>query len=217
MKGLILKDFINLKKNIKITAAAAAFYAIMSFTQGDPSFFSSLFTLFFAILILNTYSLDELAKWDGYACTLPVSREDIVKSKYGLVIMLASFGVVFNSIFIIGFNVIMKKEPILSGLESCGVGAAIVIVFYSITIPIITKLGVEKTRLILIGIYVIPFLIGFFIKNKLEQGSLTIPTSVINLWHIITDHIYLFAPLALIIIMGISYSISVLIYKKKEF
>lgn len=217
MKGLILKDIIILKKNVKIMFAAAAFYAVMSFTQGDPSFFSSLFTLLFAILILTTYSLDEYAKWDGYGITLPVTREDIIKSKYALVVIVAFLGMILSSVFIMGYNVFTKQESILAGVEGAVAGAAIVLAFYSIILPIITKLGVEKTRLVMIVICVVPLLIGSFIKKSIEQSSITVPASIIHLWNTITDHIYLFAPLVLIIVMGISYNISVQIYKKKEF
>ena len=58
----MIKDFVNLKKNIKIFAVVTLLYGFMAFTSEDASFFSSIFTMLIAVLTLSAYSYDEIAK-----------------------------------------------------------------------------------------------------------------------------------------------------------
>lgn len=217
MKGLILKDFINLKRNIRIMTIFVLIYGIMAYTQEDASFLSSILVMLFAILFLNTYSLDEMAKWDGYALTMPITKEDIIKGKYISMLLLGIFGSGFSAVITILINVLLKKEDIFYGLQICGIGFAAVILFYSITIPFITKLGIEKARIIFIAVYMIPFLLGILIQKEIKKGSFQIPEAFVRIGEYVLKNVYLIVPLALLIILGISYMISVSIYRKKEF
>jgi hypothetical protein len=217
MKGLILKDFINLKRNIKIMAALTVLYAFMSFAQEDATFFSTIFTMLFAILMINTYSLDEAAKWDSYALTMPILKDDIVKGKYLMMLLLTLIGSLFSAVILVLLNIIMKAEVIFRGIEVCAVGAAVVILFYSITLPFITKLGVEKARFVFFAVYLVPFFVAYMLKKQLSEGNISIPEKLLGLSTMIMDNIYVIAPLVLVVALGISYMISIKIYRKKEF
>ncbi len=217
MIGLVIKDFVNLKKNIKIFSVAALLYVIMAFTSKDPSFFSSLFTVLIAMLTLNAYSSDEAAKWDIYALTMPVSREDIVRGKYAIMISLTLIGSAVGTVLTIVLNAVLGNEQIASGVMGCWIGAAIVILFYSITIPFITKLGVEKARLIFFMIYIIPFAIFFLMSNAIKDGRITISGELINIGYRLMDNAYVLLPLLLLFALAVSYTVSVRLYLKKEF
>jgi hypothetical protein len=217
MKGLILKDFINLKKNVKIFGVLTVLYAVMAFTSGDSSFFSSIFTMLFAVLTLSIYSYDELAKWDPYALTMPVSKDNIVQSKYIMMLLLTLIGSLFSIVISILINIAAKNDSIYAGITNCGVGAAVVILFYSITIPFITKLGVEKARLIFFAVYMIPFLLIVITDKAIKAMGLAIPQNLIDMVEWIIDNIYIILPFTLVIALVISYEISILIYRKREF
>jgi hypothetical protein len=217
MKGLILKDFINLKKNIKIFGVLTVLYAAMAFTSGDSSFFSSIVTMLFAVLTLSIYSYDELAKWDPYALTMPVSKDNIVQGKYIMMLLLTLIGSLFSIAISILINLAVKADSMFAGITSCGIGAAIVILFYSVTIPFITKLGVEKARLIFFAVYMIPFLLIVFADKALNAIGLTIPKNLIDMAKFISNNIYIILPITVVVALGISYVISIRIYRKREF
>jgi hypothetical protein len=217
MKGLILKDFINLKKNNKIFAGLTVLYWIMALMSEDTNFFSSVLIVLVALLTLSLYSYDDLAKWDSYALTMPISRDNIVQGKYLMMLLLTVLGVVYSSVFTILVNIYQKKEGLFLGSGSSLIGAAVVIIFYSITIPFITKLGVEKARLIFFAVYLIPFvaIIGF---NKLSrQGNLVISGNLVQIGRIFFEYIYIILPVITLSFLIISYIISMKIYRKKEF
>lgn len=217
MKGLILKDIINLKKNIKIFGISLVFYIVFAFSMGDSSFVSTMLTLVFAMLTLTTYSIDDFAKWDSYALTMPIKKEDIVRGKYLVMLLLAAASFLINDIILLILNYIMKKENIFDGISIAAGGAAVVIMFYGIIIPFVTKLGVEKARIIILAIYMTPFLLGTIIFRELKKLYPEPPASLVSIGKVLMDNIYILVPLALVIILFVSYLISVRIYKNKEF
>jgi hypothetical protein len=217
MKGLIIKDFINLKKNLRIMLVLTLVYGFMAFAQGDASFFSTIFTMLFAILLLSTYSYDEMSKWEGFALTMPFKRDCIVQGKYLTMLLLTLIGSAFSVIFSLVLNIVLKKSDLLEGLKVIGAGAAVVILFYSIVIPFITKLGVEKARYIFFAVYLIPFVLGYMVNKQLKNGGIRIPEELLRIGKVIGENVYVIVPLVLIAALGISYTISINIYQKKEF
>lgn len=217
MTGLILKDFINLKKNLKIFAVLTVLYGVMSFTSADSSFFSTIFTMLFAILTLSIYSYDEMAKWDGYCLTMPISRDNIVQGKYIMMLLLTLLGSLFSALFTLILNISTKSAFLFENVQNCAVGAAIVILFYSVTLPFITKLGVEKARLIFFAVYIIPFLAIMLISKLIKEGRFTMPRELTNIITFSMDKIYIILPIVVLAALVISYLISVGIYRKKEF
>jgi hypothetical protein len=217
MKGLILKDFINLKKNVKTFGVLTLLYAVMAIYSSDTGFFSSIFTMLLAILTLSLYSYDEMAKWDPFAMTMPISKDDIVQGKYIMMLLLTLIGSVYSSVFTAILNIINKSDSLFLGFENIGIGAAIVILFYSITMPFITKLGVEKARLIFFAIYIVPFIIIMTLNNMIKSGKLVISEQVAGMAETFIKYVHLLVPLLLLIALGLSYWISVNIYRKKEF
>lgn len=217
MTGLILKDFINLKKNLKIFAVLAVLYGVMSFAQTDTSFFSSMFTMLIAILTLSVYSYDELAKWDVYALTMPVTREDVVRGKYIIMLLLTLLGALIGNLSMIVIKLVRQDTQLTTGLLNSWIGGAVVIFFYCIAIPFVTKLGVEKARFIFLAIYAIPFAIVFFVSNAMEEGKVAIPESLINIAMKLLHNAAILVPLVLLFTLAVSYTISVGIYRKKEF
>lgn len=217
MKGLLLKDFISLKKNVKIFGIFMIIYGFMAFTQKDSSFFSSIFTMLFALLTMTTYSYDEMAKWDGYALTMPVSRANMVQEKYLMMLLLTLIGTIINLTFTIFVNVSLKTGSLFHGTQICLIGASIVILFYCVTIPFITKLGVEKARYIFLAVYLIPFFLVFFVAQELRKKNIRIPEEFVQAYNFTVQHINIILPIVIILGLCISYRISIRIYEKKEF
>ena len=65
MKGLILKDLLNLKSTFKMLGAMIVFFAVAFLREGN-SFVFGIIILMFAMMVVTTISYDDLAKWDAY-------------------------------------------------------------------------------------------------------------------------------------------------------
>lgn len=217
MTGLIIKDLVNLKRYGKTLSAFIVIYAVMSFINKDASMFNSIFTVVLAMITISSYSFDEAANWDSYALSMPVDRRDIVKSKYCLLLIISTLGIGVSLIFSIGINLYIGSENLLKGFEFSVIGVMGILFFYSIIIPIITKLGVEKARIIIIIVFMLPMGIVYLLMNSLNNETTIIPKQILEIGSLILQYKYIIVPIAIVIALSISYNISVKIYRKKQF
>ena len=217
MKGLILKDFINLKKNLKIFGLLSVLYIVLAVASKDTGFFNSVMTMLFAILTMSLFSYDDMAKWEIYGLTMPITREDMVSSKYAMLLLLTMFGVAFSSIISIGINIVLKKENLFASISNSFIGAFVVILLYSIVFPFIIKLGVEKARIIILIIMVIPFAIVSAINTYMKEGFTDIPGSLTTLLDFLSRNSFILLPVIALAFLYLSYRVSVGIYRRKDF
>lgn len=206
MKGLILKDLLNLKSTFKTLGIMILFFACVFIPQGN-GFIFGIIILMFAMMVVTTISYDDLAKWDTYALTMPVTRKEIVTSKYLIMIILNTLGALLALVVGILGNIIMGQSFDLEILAITGVIFLIAFIFGSVIIPLIYKFGTEKARLMLILCALIPTALILL----LEQTNVPLPT-IGNPW------IYLILLVGLTIAgLIVSFTISLRIYEKKEF
>lgn len=212
-----MKDGINIAKGYKFILLVIAIYTAISFTGGDTSFFASMFTMVFALYVLNTYSYDSAANWDMYALTMPISRKTMVQSKYIFMLILAVISSAICFVMTIIINILLGK-PVLLGAEYIIIAIATVMFAYSVIIPLVTKLSVEKARIVLAIIIIAPYAAISYVMTALkENDQLTVPVIFLDLGSFLYKYIYLAVPIVLACLLYISYVISVRIYEKKEF
>lgn len=203
MKGLILKDLLNLKKQSKIMFVLIIFYFVFALTNKNGSMFSGMILILFAMFPITAMSYDERANWDKYALAMPVSRINIVLSKYILGFILSCIALIISLIAQIIIDTSINTENI---------GATLLIfvlslLFTSILLPIMFKFGVEKGRMLMFIVLFTPT-IAIMLLPKL------IPTPPTE--EMIMKMLYAF-PVIVIIIYILSIFLSINIYKKKEF
>ncbi len=203
MKGLILKDFINLKKQSKVIGVLVVFYLLLAITTKNNSMFGAMMLILFAMMPITAISYDERANWDKYGLTMPVSRTEMVLSKYILGLILSSFALVLNFIVQILMGTEMNTENITIVFVIFGVS----IIFFSLLLPIMFKFGVEKGRMLMILVLMLPTIIIMLLPEIVK----TPPSE-----EMITKALYAL-PFIIVIIYVLSIFISINIYNKKEF
>lgn len=209
MLGLIKKDLLLIKSNIKLIAIMLVVFFFMAL-QGtyDISFLPAIVCM---MLFISTFSYDEYNKWDAYAITLPNGRKNVVKSKYIATLILIFISIIITILLniIIGYvNKDTDYKEILMVMSSC---AFVIIVMESILYPIIFKFGIEKGR---IGLFVIVFGITAVIGGLSKIINWEAPMGLISF---IEKYWLAIIPVIAIIILSISYKISEHIYLTKEF
>lgn len=217
MKGLIIKDFLNLKKSLRVFAIISIIYLFFGITNDNPYLFSGLLSIMAAITTISLFGHDDLARWNTYALTLPMGREQIILARYLMMLLLTFIQFVISSIFTIIVNLYLKKDRLFEGFDIIGYYSLIIILVLSIIMPFIIKLGVEKARLIFIVIYIVPYTISIPIKKRIDSGEIVIPDWLKELATIVINNIIIVAPIFVLLVLVVSYFISVSIFKKKEF
>lgn len=205
MIGLLVKDLLNLKTNLKTYLILLIFYIILSITSKNPSMFGGMVTLVSAMMPITAMSFDERSKWDGYALTMPLSRKSLVLNKYLLCFIFVLTAFVLTALFNSFFTEMSLEENILTNFGVLSVG----ILYMSVILPILFKWGVEKGRILMMLVLVAPVGIMLLLINS----GIAIPE--LNETIIKTGFYFLIA--ISLIVFVISYFISLSIYKKKEF
>ena len=202
MKGLLLKDFYNVKNLILYYALVAAVFAVVSVVSSNIYFFCG-FMIFISVgLVSSTISYDAQDKWDSYALSSGVSRRTAVLSKYvfTVVTILCSLALGLILALALGYRQAVDFLPVVAysfaGVLSVG-----------IVLPCFFRFGVEKARVIymIVIVFTVALMVGGISLFERLNFAAQAP------WMLV-----LLAVLS-VAILAISYFVSLRIYRNKEF
>lgn len=210
MLGLIKKDFLIIKANLKSMVITFIVYLMLAF-QGtfDVTFIIPIIGI---MLFISTFSYDDFNNWNSYAVTLPDGRRNVVRAKYiASIILTVVLGIIALAIGI-GISYIKTNAINLNEIISSLMGTALSsITIISLLYPIVFKFGATNGKIIL---FVVVFGIGgivALVSNFIDM------TSVINMINGLDNYSLIAIPIISVILLGISYLISNKIYQNKEF
>ena len=210
MLGLIKKDFLLIKANLKSMVIIFIVYLILAF-QGtfDVTFIVPLIGI---MLFISTFSYDDFNNWNSYAVTLPNGRKNVVRAKYiASIILTIILGI---GALAIGIGISYTKtnninlDEIISSLMGTMLSNFIII---SLLYPIVFKFGATNGRIILFVVVFGAAGIGALIAQFVDM------TSIINMINRLDSYSLIAIPIISVILIGISYLISNKIYQNKEF
>ena len=218
IKGLIIKDLSQLKSYKRTLIIFIAIFVLTGIaqenTKGIGNMLVIMLTLGFGMFSIASFNYDEQAKADRYILTFPLTKKEIVISKYILVIGSTIIGAIVGTIISFAILFIINKEiPNIQELIAIALGGILGLgIVEGIQIPCIYKWGAEKGRiqLFIVVAAVALFLTGIFYIGKDIQLPMN---SILN---IINSLLPIILILATVIIYYISYRIAYKIYSKKE-
>ncbi|KGR81372.1 ABC-2 transporter permease [Lysinibacillus boronitolerans] len=206
MVGLILKDLMTIQRQMKAQAFVLVFLLVMAIFMQQSSMLLAIIVFIVTIQAITALSYDEQSKWDKYANTLPISKADIVFSKYILSVMLMIIGLVMALpiLFFINFFTNNETEFFLT----FNLIVTLALCSLAVLLPIYIKFGSIKGRIVLIALCFIPgFLTGMF-KEYIPD----MPQTFLYL----KQYVYL-TPFGGLLLLCLSSLVSTAIYKRKEF
>ncbi len=215
MKALLKKEFLQLKSLWKNYLFSVLMFSVIGvFTKNIM--FVNMSTIILPIsVVLSAFAFDGQSNWDSFALTMPLKREDLVKSKYILyLIILLGLGLFAN---IINFTLIYPRSDFELGEIFISYYAVFIMInlMAAIQIPIIVKKGVEKARNSMMIIY---FLIFGSIGGLTYLIKDSINIEVIELFFKTNGIILLMVSLIIqVLFFIVSYKISQNFIKNKDF
>lgn len=200
MKGLLLKDWYLLIKKLKLVLLIMLLFACI------PGYSISFFAvLYAAFLPMTALAYDERSRWNDLAVMMPYSVPELVTSKYLLGII---------GVFIAG--IISAVAQFLSAgsgaaFYECAMSLLVMVclslIFLSVNMPIMFRLGVEKGRLIFMLLICGGTFGGMYFKDKLITLSGQINTVTMPI---------LFLAVFTAIIVCASILISIQLYRSRQ-
>ena len=216
MKGLILKDIYSIRITQKTYVLLFLFLCVFGYLMKSPGYVGTMCIVVFATVVLSLFNADQYYHWDTYAAALPLGKRIIVRARYMLIIVMTLGLAVFTAIMtgataaLLGMSV---SEQVISSVSMC----MIIPIFSGIIIPVIYKLGVEKGRVIFMMLFLIPFLVLTLLKDLIRGTA--VEKLLVNLQQNPNGQVIIAGILLAvsILVLAVSYMISISIYSNKEF
>ncbi|WP_037284481.1 ABC-2 transporter permease [Saccharibacillus sacchari] len=211
MNGLVTNNFYSMQDNIKLSLLIALPISVVPLLIGDPGMIAMIIAIQTFIFASNTgtsLKMDESSKWNRFEITLPVTRYSIINAKYISFLMLIMMGVVVSLVTVAlqRLRGELSAELLFTGYSF---GLQLALTTIAIVYPLILKIGAEKSDTLLFVAAGLAVGLRFLIWYLLYLSDDTI-----NFKSTIVDQI----SLGLAIVMFVlSYGVSVMIYRKKEF
>ena len=218
IKGLITKDILQLKTYKRTLIIFIVIFTLTSISGegGIGKMLAIMLTLGFGMFSMASFNYDELNKADRYILTLPLTKKQVVLSKYILVICSTVIGSIIGiTLGVILTFAINKQVPNIEELISVGLGSVLGIgLIEAIQIPCVYKWGAEKGRIQMVIVTALVALLAGGIIFIGEKADIQLPENyILNILNTFLPLIFIGLT---IIIYYISYKVAYKIYDKKE-
>ena len=138
---------------------------------------------------------------------LPVSRSQIVFCKYLFAVICMAVAAAFGLLVQSGMN-LKNGDPVFQDVWVAGAAVIVASLFLSVVLPVLFKVGAEKSRVVLVLIFLIPFAVALVA----EKAGIKIHVSAEQLLSLLPAMGFGVAAVLLL-----SCAVSMEIYKRKEF
>lgn len=217
MKGLLIKDFklLKIQKTFFLTLTVIA--VLLTFTLQIDTFAISYLTFIGLLFTLSTISYDEFDNGNAFLFSLPITRNTYTLEKY-------VFGVLSGLGFcILGFiictlgGIIHENVSFSDWFLTAAMSFPVFLMLLFLMLPFQLKFGSEKSRIGILGLIGILFILGFLIMKLDSHLNLGLIRSLHRLENLgIGGTLLLLYGLSALVFL-ISYRCSLRIMQKKEF
>ena len=220
IRGLITKDLLQLKSYRKTLIIFTLIFILAGIaqetTKGVGVMITIMMTFGFGMFGVAAFNYDEQSKTDRYILTFPLTKKEILISRYIFIIGSTVIGAIVGIIasFIIVFT-INKQLPNVYDFINVALGAILGVgIIEAIQIPCVYKWGAEKGRIqmFIVTAVIILLMLGVFAIG--QKSDINLPVN--DIVNFIVNFLPVILMLATIIIYYISYKVSYKIYKNKE-
>lgn len=216
MTGLIWKDILVMRKTLKTYVLFLGFYLLLAVLgMFDLSFVTAMINVIVMMLPIGAFSYDEIAKWDRYAMTLPISRRTIVGARYLFVLLMALGAAAFGLLACVLLSM-AKGANLTEYLATILVSTGVALFIADILLPLSYKLGPERARPYLYVVVFLPLVVlfGAYQFGLLDYVDLSWIDALPNAGIL---GVFATVPLVMLVGLGASFLISCRIMEKKEF
>ncbi|MCI8554753.1 MAG: ABC-2 transporter permease [Clostridiales bacterium] len=181
MLGLLRKDFSLLKAQLRFYLIALLMIILFLCVSDVGTVIAGIPAFFALMLSINCFAYDEQCHFDKLAATLPVSRRGMVCARYlyGGIVTLAA------SLLALGAEAgarLMRRLPVnlpdLLLQAAAGIGVSLLII--AILYPAVYKFGVQKSRIIVVIVILVPALAFPLLLEWMKLDSLTLPPAPVG-------------------------------------
>ena len=207
MKGVLLKDLYIAKSGIVIALVCLFVLAFGFSFLLDVSSVLMLAPAISTIAIYNSITSDASSKWNKNVITMPVSRDQIIGTKYILYILLSAAGIIVVLAALGILSILGAAVTVYALLFNTSIGASAALLAGGISLPCVYFFDPEKSQIV--------FLVSFIASSWI----ITALVLLINLFMPVKDNTLLAFYIVLAISFAwfvVSYKIAAVVYRKRD-
>lgn len=212
IKSLLLKDYYNLRKSTLLIIAIDVFlYSIVFLPSSGPVAYTMISVVMLSAVSITSFIYDDNSGWETYALATPISRRDLLLSKFLLIFIYTLIGLIIGlAVSAIWFVFNPNALDIWFYLPACLLIFCYSLDMGSLYLYVISKFGLGSSKLLIIGFYVVPILVISLIINLLVDMGIVISERQIMLFILVQ-------PLITVLITWLSYHFSYKEMLKKDY
>ena len=207
MKGVLLKDLYIAKSGIVIALVCLFVLAFGFSFLLDVSSVLMLAPAISTIAVYNSITSDASSKWNKNVITMPVSRDQIIGTKYILYILLSAAGIIVVLAALGILSMLGAAVTVYALLFNTSIGVSAALLAGGISLPCVYFFDPEKSQIV--------FLVSFIAST----GIITALVLLINLFMPVKDNTLLAFYIVLAISFAwfvVSYKIAAVVYRKRD-
>lgn len=220
MKVMIYADWMTFRQSLRSLLFVIVIYTATAMLWNGPLFFNLIVTVLSIITPTTLFSADRSVGWDRFSLALPVTRRDVVASKFavGAIVNLGLLAVSGGLMLVYGLMNPHTTEQIAEMTAGLLGSEAAALAMMGLMMLIAFKFGIEKSRYIMMGCIFIPVAAGMLLSRVAGIGD-KMQAALAWLSDLLSHHAGFF--LLGMVVLGVAvyvicYRISVHIYQKTE-
>lgn len=153
MTGLILKDFLILRKILRTYLFIMIVYTAIAFSGvWTADIVGVLMVVVLMMLPMNIFAYDKQCQWDTYGLALPVGRTKTVAARYLCVLLLCVLSVALTALLGAALYAAGRIDEPTEFMVTCSVMGLMSVLVNAIMLPFLYKFGPERARMMFLGI-----------------------------------------------------------------
>lgn len=153
MTGLILKDFLILRKTLRTYLFMMLVYTAIAFSGvWTADIVGVLMVVVLMMLPMNIFAYDKQCQWDTYGLALPVGRTKTVAARYLCVLLLCVFSVALTALLGAALYAAGRVDEPTEFMVTCSVMGLMSMLVNAVMLPFLYKFGPERARMMFFGI-----------------------------------------------------------------
>ena len=207
MKGVLLKDLYIAKSGIVIALVCLFVLAFGFSFLLDVSSVLMLAPAISTIAVYNSITSDASSKWNKNVITMPVSRDQIIGTKYILYILHSAAGIIVVLAALGILSLLGAAVTVYALLFNTSIGVSAALLAGGISLPCVYFFDPEKSQIV--------FLVSFIASSWI----ITALVLLINLFMPVKDNTLLAFYIVLAISFAwfvVSYKIAAVLYRKRD-
>lgn len=171
MKGLLLKDWYMLIKEVRFYLPFTVVYALIAAFSGVPVLFVMVNVMLGSMIVKSLMSREELNKWDSMAANLPVTKKELVAEKYVIGIFSTLVSNIVSFLVLLLTQLVLKKDVGMPLLPFFLIYAGFGIIYLSGELPVLFKFGTANGRIVFMAVVALMAGVSAGISSVLSESA----------------------------------------------